>query len=333
MGSKIDEVKNNLDYFINKITDNGIDVNMGLITYGDVNSSQGGDSIIKSSMTNNLTVFKSYINDITPSGGGDINESGLEAIADTSNGALSYSLRNDSTKQFILVTDAPVHDSAADGGDGESTFSISDVANELKDKGIKFTVVSGLTNDVKGQLEKLSEPTNGEYLDINTDFKDQLSTYASKILIDAGCEEEVQDDEMPTLELQVGANSGEQFGVQLFDARTKNLGIDDVSVDTIEEGQNSLQKVDKAIETVSLQRGKFGSYENALGHTYNNVGNYGYNLSSADSTISDVDMAKEVMEMSKSSILQEAAQAMLKQSNEMQKSILNLMSKWQGSSE
>lgn len=334
MGSKINEVKNNIDGFINKISDNGIDVNMGLITYGDVNQDQGGDSILKSSMTSDLATFKSYINSITLTNGGDYYESSLEGIADSANGALSYTLRDDSAKQFILVTDAPTHDNISDGdndgGDGKSTFDIDEVAIELKNKGIKLTIVSDLSSGIKNQLQRLSGPTNGDYLDINGNFQEQLSTFADKVLLDAGYENKVETDEIPTLELQVGANSGQKFTVQLFDARTKNLGIEDVTVENIEDGEKSLVKVDKAIETVSAQRGKFGSYQNALEHIYNNAGNYGYNLTSADSRISDADMAKEVMEMTKSSIIEEAAQSMLKQANNMQESIINLMSKWQG---
>ncbi|MBU3198731.1 flagellin [Clostridium estertheticum] len=332
MGSKINEVKDNIDDFINKISDNGIDVNMGLITYGDV---PDGESILKSIMTSDLATFKSYINNITLTGGGDTNESSLEGIADSSNGALSYTLRSDSAKQFILVTDAPTHDNKTDvdGGDGKSIFDIDDVASELKKKGIKLTVVSDLNSSIKNQLQRLSDPTNGDYLNINGDFKEQLNTFASKVLIDAGCDNEFESDTMPTLKLQVGANTGQKFEVQLFDARTKNLGIDDVTVNSTEEGESSLQKVDDAIQIVSTQRGKFGSYQNVLEHIYNNVGNYGYSLTGADSRISDVDMAKEVMEMTKSSIIQESAQSMLKQADDMQKSVLNLMTKWQGSAE
>lgn len=138
--------------------------------------------------------------------------------------------------------------------------------------------------------------------------------------------------EMPNIELQVGANSGDEFKVELFDARTKNLGIVDVTVNTIEEAKNSLEKVDKAIEIVSQQRGKFGAYQNALEHVSNNVSNYNYNLTSADSRISDADMAKEVMEAAKNGIIQESAQNILKQSDNMQQSVLDLISKWQGNS-
>lgn len=331
MGSKINQVKSNLDGFINKMTDNGIDVNMGLVTYGEVNDSE---PTIKTTMTSDLTQFKSYLSSIGVNGGGDYYESGLEGIADTTNGALSYSLRSDSAKQFILVTDAPVHDNNADadGGDGKSSFDIDDVALDLKSKGIKLTVVGTNNTDVNTQLKRLSNPTGGEYIDIDGNFQDQLNAYASKIMLEAGCTEEIEMDKMPVLQLQVGANSGEQFQVELFNARTTNLGIHDAFVETIDEAEKALQKVDNAIEMVSKQRSKFGSYQNALEHIGNNVGNYGYNITSAESRITDTDMAKDVMEMTKSSIIEEAAQSMLKQAEKIPESIINLMNKWQGGS-
>lgn len=331
MGSKIDEVKNNIDGFINKISENGVDVNMGLVTYGDVNTSQGGDPVIKTAMTSDLNQFKEYIDSITLTGGGDYYESGLEGIADVTNGALSYDFRSDSAKQIILVTDAPVHDNSTDtdGGDGLSNFDIDDVADDIRSKGIKLTVVSSNSSDTKTQLQRLYEPTGGEYIDINSDFQEQLSSYASTIVVDAGSSEEINTDEMPILQIQVGANSEQQFQVELFDARTQNLGINNISVETIDEAEEALEKVDNAIKIVSKQRSKFGAYQNALEYTSSNVGNYSENVTSAESRISDADVAKEIMEMSKSSIIEQSAQSMLKQAEQMPQSIIDLISKWQ----
>nr|WP_281396434.1 flagellin [Clostridium aciditolerans] len=135
---------------------------------------------------------------------------------------------------------------------------------------------------------------------------------------------------MPKLQLQVGANSGQQFQLELFDARTKKLGVDDVKIDPIDEAEKSLEKVDKAMELVSSQRSKFGAYQNALEHISKNVDNYGYNISAAESRISDADMAKEILDMSKNSIIEQAAQSILHQAEKMPESVLNLMNSWQG---
>lgn len=328
MGSKINQVKNNIDGFVNKLTENGIYVNLGLVTYGDVNPSDGGDSVVKTAMTSDVDTFKGHLSSIVPSGGGDYYESGLEGIADTTDGALSYSLRADSAKQFILVTDAPVHDNSTDGdgGDGKSTFDIDDVATDLVSKGIKLTVISDTY--IKSQLTRLSNPTGGDYIDIDSNFQDQLSSYASKIMIDAGAKSEIKIGEMGNLQLQVGANSGQLFQVELFDARTTHLGIDAISVGTIDDAEKALSSIDNAMETVTNQRSKFGTYQDALEHIGNNVGNYSYNIKASESRISDADMAKEAMNLAKSSVIEQSAQAMEKQSENMSQSIIDLMSKW-----
>ncbi|HPO77236.1 MAG TPA: flagellin, partial [Thermoclostridium caenicola] len=56
-----------------------------------------------------------------------------------------------------------------------------------------------------------------------------------------------------------------------------------------------------------------------------NLGTSAENLSAAESRIRDVDMAKEMMEFTKNSILQQAAQAMLAQANQMPQNVLQLL--------
>lgn len=132
------------------------------------------------------------------------------------------------------------------------------------------------------------------------------------------------------IKLQVGPNSEELFPIELSDVRTVKLFQDGTSLDTIDDANKFIKYVDLAMEKVSNERTKYGAYQNALEHIGKNVINYGGNITSAESRISDADMAKEAMEMSKSSIIEQSAQAMEKQSENMSQSIIDLMSKWKG---
>jgi flagellin len=125
--------------------------------------------------------------------------------------------------------------------------------------------------------------------------------------------------------LQVGANGGETFAVDLSDVRTSALGIDQIRVDPRDKAVEAIGKIDEAISKVSSERSKYGAYQNALEHIHNNVANYSVNLSSAESRIRDADTAKEMMEMTKSNILSQAAQAMLVQANQTPESVLQLL--------
>jgi flagellin len=62
-----------------------------------------------------------------------------------------------------------------------------------------------------------------------------------------------------------------------------------------------------------------------MAHALNNTSNAAENLSNAESRIRDADMAKEMLEYTKSNILSQAAQAMLTQSNQSPQSVLQLL--------
>lgn len=87
----------------------------------------------------------------------------------------------------------------------------------------------------------------------------------------------------------------------------------------------AITTIDKAITTVSTERSKLGAYQNRLEHTINNLNTSSENLTAAESRIRDVDMAKEMMEQTKNSILAQASQAMLAQANQQPQGVLQLL--------
>ncbi|WP_347562540.1 flagellin [Clostridium sp. AWRP] len=87
----------------------------------------------------------------------------------------------------------------------------------------------------------------------------------------------------------------------------------------------AISVLDDAINAVSTQRAKLGAYQNRLEHTINNLGTASENLTTAESRIRDVDMAKEMSNYSKNNILSQAAQAMLAQANQQPQQVLQLL--------
>ena len=125
--------------------------------------------------------------------------------------------------------------------------------------------------------------------------------------------------------LQVGPDASDTYKIKLTDARTTALGIDDIAVDPPEKAIEAIGKIDDAINKVSAERSKFGSYQNALEHIHNNASNYRVNLAAAESRITDADMAKEMMELTKSQILSQASQAMLAQAIHTPETVITLL--------
>ena len=87
----------------------------------------------------------------------------------------------------------------------------------------------------------------------------------------------------------------------------------------------TLQSIDAAIQNVSDMRSTYGSVQNRLDHTLNNLASYEENLTAANSRIKDVDMASEMVNFTKLQVLQQAGTAMLAQANQQPQSILSLL--------
>lgn len=131
------------------------------------------------------------------------------------------------------------------------------------------------------------------------------------------------DDE--GLNLQIGTETSDVLKITIAAADTAGLGIDALDVTDHENAQLAMEAIDSAIETVSGLRSKLGANQNRLEHTVNNLSVTSENLSTANSRIRDVDMAKEMTEFTKNSILSQAAQAMIAQAKQQPEGIIQLL--------
>ena len=130
---------------------------------------------------------------------------------------------------------------------------------------------------------------------------------------------------------QIGANTGQQVLLTISSMSVASLGVGAGSIAVASFATDStafntqLKAIDDAIEKVSTQRSALGAMQNRLEHTIKNLDNAAENLQAAESRIRDVDMAKEMMEYTKQSILNQAATAMLAQANQLPQNVLQLL--------
>ncbi|WP_421381442.1 flagellar hook-associated protein FlgL [Bacillus salacetis] len=129
--------------------------------------------------------------------------------------------------------------------------------------------------------------------------------------------------------LQIGANKNQKLDISIgnmsSDAAGLDVGKSVIKVDSYANAQTSLDKLDSAIAEVSTQRATLGAWQNRLDHTINNLSTSSENLTAAESRIRDVDMAKEMMNQTKESILAQASQAMLAKANQNPQGVLQLL--------
>ena len=129
------------------------------------------------------------------------------------------------------------------------------------------------------------------------------------------------------IELQIGANEGQTMNFTLDDMSADALGVGAGKVDlsTQDKAKTATTTIDAAIKKVSKARGQMGAVQNRLEHTINNLDTASENLQTAESRIRDTDMAEEMVNYSKNSILAQAGQSMLAQANQANQGVLTLL--------
>jgi flagellin len=139
--------------------------------------------------------------------------------------------------------------------------------------------------------------------------------------------------------LQIGANANETMAVTINNSQATAIGagggyanLDQVASTlgtsgtlTTSVAENLIQSVDQAISDVSTNRSQLGAYQNRLEHTIANLGVTQENMTAAESRIRDVDMAAEMVNFTKTGILQQAGQAILAQANQAPAGVLTLL--------
>jgi flagellin len=128
-----------------------------------------------------------------------------------------------------------------------------------------------------------------------------------------------------SLTFHIGANQDQNLQMTISDVTAEALNVNAIDITTQANADAAITTIQNAIDEVSTQRSKLGAAQNRLEHTIANLGTAAENLTAAESRIRDVDMAKEIMEFTKTSILTQAAQAMLAQANQQPQGVLQLL--------
>ena len=151
-----------------------------------------------------------------------------------------------------------------------------------------------------------------------TNFASDLSAYT-----ETQSATDIRDD--GSLTFQIGANQNQTMNVDVNKMDVESLALSSVDVSTQAGAESAITVIDNATNQVSTERAKLGAYENRLDHTINNLSTTSENMTSAESRIRDVDMAAEMANYQKNSVLQQAAQAMLAQANQQPQQVLSLL--------
>lgn len=125
--------------------------------------------------------------------------------------------------------------------------------------------------------------------------------------------------------IQLSSETEDNIEIPRMEVSTTLLGINSVCISKVKYASKALDRISDAIEKVSELRSTFGSVQNKLEHAIASNENKAENTTAAESRIRDANMAKEMMELAKQNILQQAGEAMLAQANASNDEILALL--------
>jgi len=129
------------------------------------------------------------------------------------------------------------------------------------------------------------------------------------------------------LNLQVGANPGQQMSIELVDISTTALGLAGASLSTQGEAEKLITTIDDAIKTVSGHLTRVGSNMEAIEHHLTNGLVFENNLTKSLSLLEDTDMAAEMMNFVSLDIRQKGDHLLITSVNKSYQDMLSLFSK------
>ncbi|MCA5895142.1 flagellin [Isoptericola sp. NEAU-Y5] len=176
------------------------------------------------------------------------------------------------------------------------------------------SAISAELGELANELDRIVDSTNFNGISL-------LSTTAADLNVQVGAEGSGDGNtitiDLTTNNLQTVIEAG------VYDAG--GAGGTSLDVTTAAGAQAAIETLDTALTAVSTARSGLGATQNRLEYAISNINVAAENLTAAESRIRDVDMAKEMMNYSRTNILAQAGTAMLAQANQSSAGVLQLL--------
>ncbi len=212
--------------------------------------------------------------------------------------------------------------------------SLAQAGRNAQDGQSLVNTAEGSLSEVNSNLIRMRElsiqASNGT---LSTEDKAVIATEFNELVSEIGRIADVTefngktllDGTNATITIQAGVDTGAAHTIDLImvDASLSTLGID--SLDVATDAAGAIDAIDTAIGSINNARGTLGASSNRLSSTIRSIANYGENLSAAESRIRDVDVAYETADLTRNSIMQQAAVSVLSQANTQPQLALSLL--------
>lgn len=259
----------------------------------------------------------------------------LDGSANNGTGQLAFQVGANGDANSQIVVDLKGADVSSIAktlttGNGGTTYTMTDAdASTIDPTGATFVIKDGATTntvatgELNGGKAFTSVDDYAKALNANAAFSAAATatvTYsyaadgtktATGVVVAAKNGGTVDDAASPTTGL---TNAGV--------ADTANAGV---QFDTAAHAQAAITVIDNQIKAVSSARSNLGAIQNRFDHAINVTNVAKENLTAAQSRITDVDMAEEMVKYTRDNILSQAGTSMLAQANQSTQNVLSLL--------
>lgn len=224
---------------------------------------------------------------------------------------------------------------------GKYTGGLSAFVSDFKSKGLNYMNSMNLSNADTGAIGGLDSDggavknATNVIADVNNWKEQPLSgfnivwnsksngytSYMSENRVASFTATNIQDTNS-NLSIQVGANAGQSISFNLSNITLEGLGLNSFD---IQNASSHITSFDNAISMVSSERSRYGSLQNRLEYSLSVASSSSTALSESESRIRDIDIAKEMMNLTKLNILSDTSNAIYAQSSQNAYAVLQLI--------
>ena len=190
-------------------------------------------------------------------------------------------------------------------------------------------------SEVNGMVNRMSElsvrAANGTYSEQERQMyqaeMDQLSSEITRIASSTNFNgiHNLSGEGSVTLQIGPDGDASQQLQTPSYDMRAAALGVEGLSISSSEDAMAAIGKLKDATNKISDARGQYGAIMNRLDHTENNLLVGAENHTESASLIRDTDVAEEMANFTRNSILDRMSMAMRAQANQNMGTVLRLI--------
>ncbi|MDB5654675.1 MAG: fliC [Tardiphaga sp.] len=235
-----------------------------------------------------------------------------KASDDAAGLAISTRISSDITTLQQAATNASQATSILQTADGGAS-NISDILSRMKS--LASESGSGTVTDSSRTY------INSEFTQLKSEI-DSIATgtrYSGQSLLDG------TSAFASGVSVLVGSSASDTITVTLSNLKSSTLGLGSLSVSSLSSATSAISALDTAIDTVSSARASIGAQESRFNFSATSISTQTENLQSANSAITDVDIASEQAKLSSAEVKTQAAVSAESAANKMPQYLLNLL--------